>query len=530
MQKAKQDYWRNRCEKLKAENQILKEKLVTLRRETRDLQKVIRNRSKLYDSIPAGILLVQEGIIVDINRGALDPLGYVPEEVMGRHFLDFVHPEWKKYMKDLHNKRISGKRVPSQYETDLVTKDGERISCEARVKRVRFNGRRAFLVNLTLLERRKKRERDLIQSKKREALMTMASGLHLKLNHDLKEVSKNLQLVKGIVEPENGNLIKGLEDIESASKEIINTTRVLESLATTKGDPSDDVRFDLRKVVKRSISLSNPILKDLTERGKQKINLKTYLRSVSPIEGDPEEITDLVINLILNAVEAMPSGGDLYLTTEENAGYAHIYVQDSGVGIPVTIEDRMWDPFYTTKGKNGLGLGLSISSAIVKRHKGEMEVTSQKDHGTTFTIRLPIAKKDQRPKPRSTKRKIRNAQILIIRDEDIVSELLSQVLVSRGHKVVMVSGGSEGLQKLRKKKFDLVLADSAAADMGRTALVQKIRKLRRDLSFVLMTEQKAGKKFGANRKSPFDLIITKPLDMDKVVGQVEDLLRVRGRG
>ena len=356
MQKAKQDYWRNKCERLKAENQLLREKLATLKRETRDFQKVIRNNAKLFNSVPAGILLLQQGIIVDINRGALDHLGYAPEEVIGRNFLDFVHPEVKKYMKDLHNKRISGKRVPSQYETDLVTKDGERISCEVRVKRIRFSGRRAFLANLTLLERRKKRERDHIQFKKKEALMTMASGLQRKLNHDLKGINENLQLVKGITDSENGTLMKGLENIESASKEIINTIRVLESLSATKRDSSDDVLFDLRKVVKKAISRTHPVLKDLGERGKQKINLKTYLRSVSPIEGDPEEIRDLVTHLILNAVEAMPRGGDLYLTTEENAGYAHIYIQDSGVGIPAPIKDRIWDPFYTTKGKDGLGL------------------------------------------------------------------------------------------------------------------------------------------------------------------------------
>ena len=530
MQKAKQEYWRNKYEKLKAENQILREKLAALKRETRDFQRVIKNNTKLFDSIPAGILLLQQGIIVDINKGALDHLGYAPEEVIGHNFLDFVHPEMKKSMKDLHNKRISGKRVPSQYETDLVTKDGERVSCEVRVKRIRFNGRRAFLVNLTLLEKRKKRERDHIQFKKREALMTMASGLHQKLNHELKEISENLQLVKGITDSENGTLRKGLENIGSASKEIDNTIRVLESLSATKRDPSDDVPFDLRKVVKKAISRTNPVLKNLGEKGKQKINLKTYLRSVSPIEGDPEEIRDLVIHLILNAVEAMPRGGDLYLTTEENAGYAHIYIQDSGMGIPAPIKDRIWDPFYTTKGKDGLGLGLSLSHAVVKRHKGKMEVSSQKDHGTTFTITLPIAQKDPSPKSRSVKRKIKNARILMIRDEDIVSELLSKVLVSRGHKVVMASSGSEGLQKLKKKKFDLVLADSAAADMERAAFIQKINKMKKELSFVLMKGQRMGEKPEATRKSPFDLVIRKPLDMDKVVGQVEDLLRRKSRG
>lgn len=530
MQKAKQEYWRNKYEKLKAENLILREKLANIKRENRDLQKVLKNNTKLFNSIPAGVLLLQQGKIVDINKGALGHLGYGPDEVIGHNFLDFVHPEVKRFMKDLHNKRISGKRVPSQYEIDLVTKEGERVSCEVRVKRIRFNGRRAFLVNLTLLERRKKRERDHIQLEKKEALMTMASGLHQKLNHDHKEMSENLQLVKGIIDSDNESLRKGLENIESASRAINNTIRMLESLSATKRDSSTDVLFDLRKVVKKAISRANPTLKDLGEKGKQKINLKTYLRSVSPIEGNPKEIRDLVIHLILNAVEAMPRGGDLYLTTEENAGYAHIYIQDSGVGIPAPVKDRIWDPFYSTKGRDSLGLGLSLSHAVVKSHKGEMEFSSQKDHGTTFTITLPIAQKNPKPKSRPARKKIKNAHILMIRDEDIVSELLSKVLVSKGHKVVMASSGSEGLQKLKKKKFDLVLADSAAADMRRAGFIQKINKMNNELPFVLMKGQTVGEKPGVTGKSAFDLIIRKPLDMDKVVGQVEDLLRRKSRG
>lgn len=530
MQKGQEDYWRNRYEKLRAENRRLREKQVTLKRENRGLHREIRNRHKLFHSIPAGILLVQQGNIIDINSGALEHLGYGPDEVKGRSFLDFVHRDVKKFMKDLHNKRISGKRVPSQYETDLVTKYGERVPCEARVNRITFNGKRAFVVNLTLLEKRKKRESDLIQSNKREALMTMVSGLTRTLSRDLEGIRENLRLLNGIADSENEALMKGLENMQSASDGLTESAQKLESLLRTKHDPKDDVLFDLRKVVKKAVSLTSPMLKDLAESGKQKINLKTYLRSVSPIAGDPNEIRDLIAHLVMNAVEAMPQGGDLYLTTEENTGYVHIYIQDSGLGIPDSVKDLIWDPFFSTKGKDSLGLGLSLSYAIVKRHKGEMEVTSQRDHGTTFTIRLPLASKERKPKARSPKRKIKNAHILLIRGEEIVSELLSQVLASKGHKVVMVSSGREAAQTMKKKKCDLVLADSAAPDAETAVLTQKIRKMSRDLPIALMTEQAAGEKSWGTRKSAFDLIITKPLDVDKVVGQIENLLRNKGGG
>jgi PAS domain S-box-containing protein len=507
MARANQDYWRRRFDKLKAENLSLKEKLSTLKRENRELQKVLRNKDRLFQ----------------------DETGYTAEEVIGRSFLDFVHPDLKKSMRNMHKKRISGKKVPNQYEADLVTKGGEKICCEARVRRIRFNGRRAFLVNLTRLEKRKKREEELIQSKKKEALITMASGLSGKLGHDLKGIPEQIQHMRATADSENGALRERLQHMEAASMELINTNRTLEGLSQSDGDASRYVLFDLRKTIKDAVSRINPKLKELAEGGKQTINLKTYLRSVSPIEGDPDEIGALVSNAILNAVEAMPRGGDLYLTIEENAGYAHVFIQDSGVGIPDPIRDRIWDPFFSTKGKDALGLGLSLSQAIVKRHKGEMELASQKDQGTTLTIRLPLAHREEKSRAKSAKGKVKNAHILLIEDGAIISELLSRVFVSKGHRVVTAGGGREGLRQLRKKRFDLVMADFRAADMDAKVLVQKIRKQKRDLPIALMTEHVAAGKPKPLKGWDVDLVITKPLDMKRVVGQVEEVLRLKGR-
>jgi len=258
MARANQDYWRRRFDKLKAENLSLKEKLGTLKRENRELQKVLRNKDRLFHGVPAGLVLVQEGRIAQINEVALDETGYTAEEVIGRSFLDFVHPDLKKSMRNMHKKRISGKKVPNQYEADLVTKGGEKICCEARVRRIRFNGRRAFLVNLTRLEKRKKREEELIQSKKKEALITMASGLSGKLGHDLKGIPEQIQHMRATADSENGALRERLQHMEAASMELINTNRTLEGLSQSDGDASRYVLFDLRKTIKDAVSRINP--------------------------------------------------------------------------------------------------------------------------------------------------------------------------------------------------------------------------------------------------------------------------------
>jgi PAS domain S-box-containing protein len=528
MQKSRNDYWRSRFERVQAENQVLKERLVSSKKENRDLQKGLRSRDRLFDSIPAGILLEQEGRIVAANREFLEGLGYALEEVIGRRLLDFVPLDLKKVVRDLHDKRVAGKKVPSQYELDLLKQDGERRCLEVRVNKIRHNGRRAFLTNLTWLEKRKREERERIEFQKREALMTMVSGLTGKLSQHVKVLSENVQRIKEMADPAHGALTKRLEHIESVSNDTLNAVELLKKLLASKDDSAADVLVDLRKAVKAAISITHPMMKEVVETRKQEINLKTYLRSVPPVQGDPDEIRDLMVSLIRNAIEAMPRGGDLYVTTEENAGYAYIYIQDSGLGIPDGIKDRILDPFFTTKGKDRLGLGLSLSYAIVKRHKGDMEFSSEKDQGTTFIVRLPTVREEETSNGRAVKRRIRNAHILIIEPEEILNQILSQVFVSRGHRVVPAYSSLEVRQMLNKKKFDLILVDSLTPDIENDAVIKKMRKMNGNPPMALITNEPAEDLFRAKKESGFDLIITKPLDMDTVLKDVEAVLRARG--
>ncbi len=528
MQKARNDYWRSRFERVEAEKQMLRERLVSSKKENNDLNKRLRNKDRLFDSIPAGILLEQEGRIVAANREFLEGLGYVPEEVIGRRLLDFVPLDLKKIVRDLHDKRVAGKKVPSQYELDLLKPDGERKCLEARVAKIRYNGRRAFLTNLTFLEKRKREERERIEFQKREALMTMVSGLTGKLSQNAKVLSEDVQRIKEMVDPAHGALTKRLEHIESASNDTLNTIELLKKLLASKDDSAADVFVDLRKAVKAAISITHPIMKEFVETRKQEINLKTYLRSVPPVQGDPNEIRDLMVCIIRNAIEAMPRGGDLYVTIEENAGYAYIYVQDSGLGIPDGIKDRILDPFFTTKGKDRLGLGLSLSYATVKRHKGDMEFSSEKDQGSTFIVRLPTVREEEASKGRVVKKRIRNAHILIIEPEEILNQILSQVFVSRGHRVVSAYSALEVRHMLKKKKFDLILVDSLTPDMQNDRVIKKMRKMNGNPPMALITDQLAEDLFRAKKQSGFDLIITKPLDMNRVLMDVEAVLREHG--
>ena len=198
--------------------------------------------------------------------------------------------------------------------------------------------------------------------------------------------------------------LQDFRQIEEVNGQILRVTEALESFTKEAPDPSKRAPVDLKRVVRQAVSVVSPTLNDYSENPGSGINLKTYLRSVSPVEGDCEEIKEMLSHVMFNAVEAMPQGGVLYLSIEEYAGQAHIYVQDSGVGIAPEVLEKVFDPFFTTKGDGRPGLGLCMAEAIARRHRGTLELSSKQNEGTVVTIRLPLATPSKRSRRGEGKR------------------------------------------------------------------------------------------------------------------------------
>jgi PAS domain S-box-containing protein len=523
MQMKELEYWKKRLEKLKTQNQFIREKLGLVKEEKKDLQKALRYRNELFNNIPNALILIQEEKIKDVNRMALNYLGYKAEEMIGREILTFVHPTMRSFAKDLHQKRLSGRKGPDRYEIDLVGNNSVRLCFEVRVGKIRLNGRKAFLMSLSPIDERKKRDKENIQSKKMEALTTMAAGLLPHFDRNLKDIIETTGEMREMMEPENGKVMDGLSIIDRAVSQLYKTTRMLDTFSRSENDPSNIVLFDPKKIVKEALALTEPRLKDEEEKRGVRIRLRTYLRSVSPIEGDPNAIRDVIAYLIQNAVDAMPKGGDLYLTTEENAGQVFIYIQDNGLGVAEPVKEKMFDPCFTGNGRDGMGLGLSLSYAIIKRHHGKIEITSEKGQGTLTTIMLPCKNGEHRSKIRPLRRRIKDAQILIIEEDDMIRELLSHVLGSKGFKVDTTDNGLEGLYKFKRKHFNLVIADATTLGVEGQVLVKKMKKLSHKLPFVLIEHHESGNSIGPNKKWAAELVINKPIDMNNLVRQVSEL-------
>lgn len=172
-----QEDLRKRIERSKAENRSLRESIASLKKEGTNLKRSLRDMGALFNSMPTGVILIQKGKILKINGEMSKQLGYSIDDIIGRNYLDFIHQENRTYVRRLHNIWDSGRLAPEQYDAYLLTYGGETIDCEVKVRRIRFKGRRAFLLTLNRLEKRKEEEKKRIQANKREALDTLISGL-----------------------------------------------------------------------------------------------------------------------------------------------------------------------------------------------------------------------------------------------------------------------------------------------------------------------------------------------------------------
>jgi sensor histidine kinase regulating citrate/malate metabolism len=233
------------------------------------------------------------------------------------------------------------------------------------------------------------------------------------------------------------------------------------------------------------------------------------------------------LNIILNAAEAMPNGGEVYLTTEERSGFAHVYVQDHGMGIGEEMREKIFDPFFTTKGGSHRGLGLSFANAIIARHGGEIGVMSQMQHGSIFMVRLPLARQIASSKNKTTKNWFQHSHILIMTDEGVISDLLSQLFVSKGATVSTASTVGEALGLLKKPSIHLMIIDAKLLRTNAGRILSRIRERTGDRPIVLFNAQTKRMSSGALKKMGADLAIGRPLDIDRILHLVSGALQRR---
>jgi PAS domain S-box-containing protein len=330
-------------------------------------------------------------------------------------------------------------------------------------------------------------EHQMRQSEKLTALGQLAGGIAHDFNNLLQAILGYTQLMKQ--SPGNVEFVKrSLDVVEAAANDGSETVRRIQQFARLRPD-EQFVPVDVNQVVRDAVAITRPRLEEKQARGHHPLRLDLQLADVPPISGRPAALTEVMTNLALNALDAMVDGGTLTIATRTgDGGTAVITVRDTGIGMPDAVQRRIFEPFFSTKGESGSGLGLSMTYSIVKRHGGEIEVESAPGAGTTFTLVFAGGTPSTRAVPHAEPAaKHRAARVLLVDDEPKVRETLAELLSSTGHTVTAVPGGEAALAAFAPGRFDAVITNLGMAGMNGWQVAERLRAIDADVAILFVT-------------------------------------------
>jgi PAS domain S-box-containing protein len=330
-------------------------------------------------------------------------------------------------------------------------------------------------------------EAQMLQSEKLTALGQMAGGIAHDFNNLLQAILGYAQLMGK--NPANVDVVRrGLDVIEAAATGGAETVRRIQKFARLRPD-EPFVSLDLNSVVNDAVAITQPRWEERAAKGGLPLRMELSLPTIPVVMGRPSELNEVITNLILNAIDAMPEGGVLSIRTSVERGASVVLtVADTGTGMPEAVRKRVFDPFFTTKGELGTGLGLSVSYSIVKRHNGEMRVDSQVGRGTAFTIVLPVAAALSADAPTEADTLgSRRGRILLVDNDAQVLAILTEMLREGNHEVVPVASGTAAMDAFRPGAFDLILTNLGMVGMTGWEVAQRIRARDRNVPVVFIT-------------------------------------------
>ncbi len=442
-----------------------------------------------------------DGTITSWNKGAERIYGYAPEEVIGKHISLLVPSDRPDEIPEILQKIARGEST-EHFESVRVTKDGRQLDVSISVSPLRdakgdIIGASAIARDITA---QKRAESQLHQSQKMEAIGRLAGGVAHDFNNILGIINACTEFLRDRIDPA-GEPSLYIENIQKATERGSSLTRQL--LAFSRTPVIQPRILDLNERLKDISKLLRPLMGD---------DVEVLIVSRSPsavVEADPGQLDQILVNLAVNARDAMPRGGKFILETRAEkfdeafaeqhqamaAGkYVLLAVSDTGSGMDEATASRIFEPFFTTKemGK-GTGLGLATVYGIVKQSAGHILVYSEPGHGTTFKIYLPSADHKiglgSKSEVETVAPKRQGTTILLVEDDEIMRSLTRQLLEEHGYTVIEADDGKSALERVESHPgpIDLLLTDVVMRRMSGPELVERLSVSRPNLKVVFMS-------------------------------------------
>lgn len=374
---------------------------------------------------------------------------------------------------------------------------------------------------------RKKIEKSLIQSEKLNAMGVMAAGIAHDFNNVLAIISGHAQILESDCDG-NEELIKGLNTICKAVMDGSETVRRMSEFTRMEKSTGKFILVDMVDIIKEAINFTMPKWKDLAHASNRTYDLDIEgLIPVKAVLGNPSELREITINIINNAIDAMPEGGCLSFRTWEDGNSVYVSISDNGIGMTEEVQSKIFDLFFTTKGMEGSGLGMSVAYGIIGKHGGKISVESQIGEGSVFTIELPVATEtisEEESYESSVGIKAQNYRILVVDDVKALGEILYKFLSRQGYNVDNVESGTSAIKLLGMNNYNLVISDLGMPEVTGWDMIEFIKSLERRPKIGLITGWAEMLDSLKSDDIGVDFVISKPINFKKFSSLVKETL------
>ncbi len=359
----------------------------------------------------------------------------------------------------------------------------------------------------------------IAQQERLRALGQMASGIAHDFNNALAPILgfSELALTHRHFLDDKVKMTHYLETIHTAAGDAAEVVRRLREFYRPESEADTLTNVDINALIVEVMMVTEPRWRQEAQAKGLHIDIDVQFGKLPPVPVNESQIRQVFINMIFNAVDAMPEGGIITFRTRAEEGFAIVEVADTGSGMSADTVKRCMEPFYTSKKERGTGLGLSIAHGVIQRHGGSIEVRSDEGKGTTFTMRLSLAPREElRTEKGDAPAMRRGLRVLVADDEPMVREVTEGYLVGDGHTVVTARDGAEALEIFRAGTFDLVVTDMAMPKLGGAELATAVKGLAPDVPVILLTG--FGDMANDLTEEPLtvDCLISKPVKLDEL--------------
>jgi PAS domain S-box-containing protein len=383
-----------------------------------------------------------EGKFQWCNTATLKGLGYRREDFIGRHLLEMIYEGDTDLVDQKLQAALQGE--PQTYEMRYFSRSGRLRYARVDNSPLVVDGHTTGVLGIArdITEQKEERER-AARADKLRALGQLASGVAHDFNNSLAAILGRAQLLRRQTKDEA--LMRNLDIIQTAAEDAAATVRRIQTFAR-KSPVREFEMLDIRSLLNDAVEITRTRWEN--EARLRGLDYAVTLKAEHGWHtfGSASELREVFVNLIVNAVDAMPKGGKLEISCERASDKLRLKFTDNGTGMPEDVRQKIFDPFFTTKGAQGTGLGLSVSYSIIERHEGSISVSSEPGGGTVFLIELPAMEAGkQMEENEQAPTVLPSLRIMVIDDEPAVRETLGDMLEALGHEVVLAESGQDAL-------------------------------------------------------------------------------------